>query len=48
MFSTPYNAPVGIPVGLVNGAKAWNARYKYDEPSTSNNVFCMLIPEMLI
>jgi hypothetical protein len=35
-------------VGLVNGAIAWNARYKYDEPSTSNNVFFMVIPEMSI
>jgi len=35
MLSTPSTAPVGSPVELVSGGRAWNARYRYDEPSTS-------------
>src|SRR6478735_2537279 len=34
MFSTPNTAPVGSPRELLNGGSAWNARYRYEEPST--------------
>src|SRR5688500_6495630 len=34
MLSTPNTAPVGSPREFENGGSAWNARYRYDEPST--------------
>src|SRR5690606_34211910 len=34
MFSTPLTAPVGMPVEVVSGGRAWKARYRYEEPST--------------
>ena len=34
MFSTPFTAPVGLPVEVVSGGRAWKARYRYEEPST--------------
>jgi hypothetical protein len=34
MFSTPFTAPVGKPLELVSGGRAWKARYRYEEPST--------------
>src|SRR5689334_18702255 len=34
MLSTPNTAPVGSPRELVKGGSAWNARYRYDDPST--------------
>src|SRR4051812_21898263 len=34
MLSTPNTAPVGSPRELVKGGSAWNARYRYEEPST--------------
>src|SRR5258705_388355 len=39
-------APVGSPFGLFSSGSAWNARYRYDEPSTSNKVFSGSIPDM--
>jgi hypothetical protein len=33
MLSTPNTAPVGSPRELASGGRAWNARYRYDEPS---------------
>ena len=34
MFVMPYAAPVGCPLELVSDGIAWNARYRYEEPST--------------
>jgi len=31
---TPLMAPVGLPLLFVSGGNAWNARNKYDDPST--------------
>ncbi|MCY1407603.1 hypothetical protein D9M71_229090 [compost metagenome] len=28
MFSTPFTAPVGMPVEVVSGGRAWKARYR--------------------
>src|SRR5229473_8325854 len=39
-------APVGSPFWFFSSGSAWNARYKYDEPSTSNKVFSGSIPDM--
>ena len=33
MFVTPLTAPVGLPSEVVKGGIAWNALYKYDDPS---------------
>ena len=38
MLSTPSTAPVGSPRELVSGGSAWNARYRYDEPSMRTSV----------
>src|ERR1700694_1201534 len=47
MLSTPKTAPVGSPFGLFSSGSAWNARYRYDEPSTSNNVFSGSVPDTM-
>src|SRR5580765_8416541 len=49
--STPRSAPVGSPFDERRSGRAWNARYKYDEPSTRTS-FAMRsqthkIPEMI-
>src|SRR3546814_20152326 len=33
MLTTPNSAPVGSPAALLSGGSAWNARYRYEEPS---------------
>ena len=33
MLTTPNTAPVGSPFELLSGGNAWNARYRYEEPS---------------
>src|SRR6476620_709432 len=49
--STPRSAPVGSPLDVRRSGSAWNARYRYDEPSTRMS-FAMRqqthkIPEMI-
>ena len=36
--STPRSAPVGSPFEVRRSGSAWNARYRYDEPSTRTSV----------
>ena len=43
MAITPWIAPVGKPFELVNDGRAWNARYRYDEPSTSTSFLLAMI-----
>src|SRR4051812_9090745 len=38
MLTMPKSAPVGSPKALVRGGSAWNARYRYDDPSISVSV----------
>jgi len=33
--------------GLFSSGSAWNARYRYDEPSTSNNVLSGFVPDTM-
>src|SRR6478736_3197544 len=49
--STPRSAPVGSPLDVRRSGSAWNARYKYDEPSTRTSVGMLpqteKIPELI-
>src|SRR5258708_38512136 len=50
MATTPRIAPVGSPREVRRSGRAWNARYRYDEPSTRTNFDMILtskIPEVI-
>src|SRR5262245_23543689 len=43
MLTTPSTAFVGWPDFVDNGGSAWNARYRYDEPSTSTSGLALIL-----
>src|SRR5258706_1636506 len=50
MATTPRIAPVGSPRDVRRSGRAWNARYRYDEPSTRTSFGMILtskIPEVI-
>src|SRR6202163_1939378 len=50
METTPRIAPVGSPREVRRSGRAWNARYRYDDPSTNTNFDMILtnkIPELI-
>src|SRR5688500_1983611 len=43
MLTTPRTAFVGSPAFVDNGGIAWNARYRYDEPSTRTSRLALIL-----